>query len=143
MPAFRVTSLAVIAVALLVPSLALAQKEKEPGVVRLAEGISVRVAPIWTSRPSAAGPTKLELSVVDVSALRMVVYFTVEARRSPSDALQRAAEIAGPPAPEDRLFLVNGWPAVEATRTLDMRQPSQEKEARDEKETPRAAGAVP
>ena len=146
MPAYRVLPLALVAGALLIPSLALAQqreKENEPRVVQLADGISVRVTPIWTVRPLKAGPTKLELSVVEGSALRMVVYFTVEGRRSKSDALQRAAEIAGPPAPEDRLFLLDGWPAVESTQTIDLPRPYQEREQRDEKEITESQRDVP
>jgi len=65
--------------------------------------------------------------VTDGALLRMAVYFTVESRRSVSDALQRAAEIAGPPGPEDRAFLVNGWPAVEATRLMGLPRVAQEK----------------
>ena len=49
----------------------------------------------------------------------MAVYFTVEKRRNASDALQRAVDILGPPGPQDRHFLVNGWPAIEATRLID------------------------
>ena len=114
-------------IGLLITGSTAAQQEKAPRTVRLDEGISVPVAPIWKSRP-LAGSTKLELTVADGPLLRMAVYFTVEKRRSPSDALQRVAEISGPPAREDRRFLVNGWPAVEATRMLDVPQTSQEKE---------------
>ena len=124
----RAISLAAAA-ALLIPASGVAQQEKEARPIRLDEGISVQVAPPWRSRQlPPSGTTKLELTVADGGALRMAVYFTVEKRRSPADALQRVAEIAGPPAAEDRRFLVNGWPAIEATRMLDVPQTSQEKE---------------
>jgi len=118
--------LAAVLGGLLIPGSAFAQKEQEGRVVRIDEGISVRVARTWQSRP-LAGSTKLELTVTDGALLRMAVYFTVESRRSVSDALQRAAEIAGPPGPEDRAFLVNGWPAVEVTRLMDLPRVAQEK----------------
>lgn len=111
----------------------LAQKEKATRAVRIDEGINVQVSPIWQSR-GLTGPTRLELTIADGSALRMVVYFTVENRRSASDALQRAAEIAGPPSPEDRLFLVNGWPAVEVTRLIDLPQVSRQERPEPQKE---------
>jgi hypothetical protein len=120
-------SLVAILGLLLIPDSILAQKEQEARAVRIDEGITVQVAPIWKSR-SLAGSTKLELTAADGPLLRMAVYFTVEKRRSPSDALQRVAEISGPPAPQDRRFLVNGWPAVEATRMIDVPQTSQERE---------------
>src|SRR5260370_14997814 len=123
----RLVSLVAIRGLLLIPDAILAQKEQEARAVRIDEGITVQVAPIWKSR-SLAGSTKLELTAADGPLLRMAVYFTVEKRRSPSDALQRVAEISGPPAPQDPRFLVNGWPAVEATRMLDVPQTSQERE---------------
>ncbi len=126
----RLASLVAIVGALLIPGAILAQKEQETQTIRIDEGISVQVAPIWKSR-QLAGSTKLELTVVEGSALRMVVYFSVEKRRSPSDAVQRAAEITGPPAPEDRRFLVNGWPAVEATRMIDLPQMTRDKAAQE------------
>ena len=122
----RLAPLVAVIGGLLIPGFAFAQKEREARVVRIDEGISVRVAPTWQSRP-LAGPMKLELTVTDGAVLRMAVYVTVESRRSVSDALQRAAEIAGPPGPEDRAFLVNGWPAVEATRLIDLPRVAQEK----------------
>jgi hypothetical protein len=122
----------------LIPGSAFAQKEQEARVARIDEGISVRVAPTWKSRP-LAGSTKLELTVTEGAVLRMAVYFTVESRRSVSDALQRAAEIAGPPAPEDRSFLVNGWPAVEVTRLIDLPQVSQEKAQEKARREPEVA----
>ena len=143
MPAFRIAPLAAAVGALLGPSLSLAQNEKEGRSIPLDKDITVRVAPLWSSRTFASGPTKLELSVIEGSALRMVVYFTVEKRRSPSDAVQRAAEIAGPPDPEDRLFRLDGWPAVEATRTFDLPEVTQEKESRDEKELREPEREVP
>ena len=128
MSRLRLASLAAALAGLLIPGSASAQQEKTPRTVRLDEGISVQVAPLWQARTLKGGSTKLELLVADGPLLRMAVYFTVEKRRSPTDALQRAAEIVGPPAPEDRRFLVNGWPAVEATRMIDVPQVSQEKE---------------
>jgi hypothetical protein len=122
----RLVPLVAVFGGLLIPIYAFAQKEQEARAVRLGDGINVRVAPSWQSR-TLAGPTKLELTVTDRAVLRMAVYFTVESRRSVSDALQRAAEIAGPPGREDRAFLVNGWPAVEATRAIDIPRVSQEK----------------
>lgn len=122
----RLASLVAAIGGLLFPDSTVAQQEQAARAVRIDEGISVQVAPIWQSRP-LAGSTKLELTVTDGTVLRMAVYVTVENRRSPSDALQRAAEIAGPPAPEDRRFLVHGWPAVEATRMIDLPRVAQEK----------------
>ncbi len=138
MPTLRLAPVLAVVGAFLVPGPAFAQKEPEARTIRLDEGISVRVPPIWQSR-TLAGPTKLELTVSEGSALRMIVYFTVEKRRSALDALQRAAEIAGPPAPEDRLFLVSGWPAVEATRMIDLPRVSQEKPSPEKAEQEKAA----
>ena len=143
MPAFRIAPLAAAAGALLIPGLSLAQNAKEGRSIPLDKDITVRVAPIWKAQSFTAGPTKLELTVGDRGALRMVVFFMVEGRRSASDALQRAAEIAGPPDPKDRLFLLDGWPAVEATRTFDLPSASQEQEGRDEKEIRGVARDVP
>ncbi|HYK42207.1 MAG TPA: hypothetical protein VE007_07425, partial [Thermoanaerobaculia bacterium] len=132
MPNSRVGSLATALAALLLPAALLAQKDERAQTVRLDEGITVQVAPLWRSRPlPPSGPTKLELTVADGPLLRMAVYFTVEKRRDAADALQRVAEISGPPAEKDRRFLVNGWPAVEATRTIDVPQTSQEKEKQE------------
>src|SRR5260370_27077314 len=122
----RLVSLVAILGLLLIPDSILAQKEQEARVVRIDVGITVPVAPIWKSR-SLAGSTKLELTAADGPLLRMAVYFTVEKRPSPSDALQRVAAISAPPAPQDRRFLVNGWPAVEATRIIDVPQTSQDR----------------
>ncbi len=134
----RLACLVALTGGLLIPDALLAQKEQAKQTIRLDEGISVQVDPIWKSR-QLAGSTKLELSIIEGSALRMVVYFSVEKRRSPSDALQRLAEITGPPGPEDRRFLVNGWPAVEATRMLDLQRVQQEKPG----EEPREKGREP
>ncbi len=81
----RLAPLVAVIGGLLIPGYAFAQKEQEARVARLDEGISVRVAPTWKSRP-LAGSTKLELTVTDGAVLRMAVYFTVESRRSVSDA---------------------------------------------------------
>ncbi len=124
--------------ALLIPASALAQEEKGPRIVRLDEGITVRISPLWQSHPLAQnGATKLELIVSEGTALRMAVYFTVEKRRDASDALQRVADIVGPPGPQDRHFLVNGWPAIEATRMIDVPRVNHE---RDEKAAQETAG---
>ena len=102
---------------------------KESRSVRVDEGISVRVPPLFSTRSFEKGTTRLELTVSEGPVLRSVVYVTVEKRRSPQDALQRAAEISGPPSPDDRLFLVSGWPAVEATRTIELPRVMRDQEA--------------
>jgi hypothetical protein len=121
----RLASLAAAIGGLLLPCSIAAQQAQGTRAVRIDQGISVRVAPLWQSRP-LTGSTKLELTVAEGPALRMAVYVTVENRRTASDALQRAAEIVGPPAPDDRRFLVNGWPAVSATRSIDLPRVAQE-----------------
>jgi hypothetical protein len=126
---FRLAALVAAIGGSLIPCSTSAQQERSAREVTIDDGIRVQVAPIWRSRQlPSSGTTKLELTAADGPLLRMAVYFTVEKRRSPADVLQRVAEISGPPAREDRRFLVNGWPAVEATRMLDVPQTSQEKE---------------
>ncbi|MEO8191243.1 MAG: hypothetical protein ABI682_12955 [Acidobacteriota bacterium] len=131
----RPASLLLALAALLIATTAPAQGEKAPRTVRLDEGITIPIAPLWQYRQLApSGATKLELTIADATSLRMAVYITVEKRRNASDALQRAADILGPPGPEDRHFLVNGWPAIEATRMIDVPTMSREPDEKAEKE---------
>ena len=102
-------------------SSAFAQQDQRTRVVTVDEGITLRVPPAWRLTP-LKGPVKLELTRAEGGAIAMAVYVTVERRRGASDAVQRVAEIAGPPAPEDRLFVMQGWPAVEATRLITARE---------------------
>ena len=121
--------------ALLIATATPAQQEKAARTVRLDEGITIPIAPLWQYRQLApSGATKLELTIAEGTALRMAVYITVEKRRSASDALQRVAAIVGPPGPQDRHFLVNGWPAIEATRMIDVPTVSREPDEKSEQE---------
>ena len=130
----RLAPLAAAIGVLLIAHSTAAQQEKPARTIRLDDGISVPIAPLWQFR-ALKGSTKLELTVAEGPLLRMAVYFTVEKRRSASDALQRAAEIVGPPAPEDRRFLINGWPAVEATRLIPV--PERTRDAAEEEKPER------
>jgi len=107
-------------------SSAFAQQDQRTRVVTVDEGITLRVPPAWRLTP-LKGPVKLELTRAEGGAIAMAVYVTVERRRGASDAVQRVAEIAGPPAPEDRLFVMQGWPAVEATRLIEVPRAVDEK----------------